>query len=213
MEIGFSRRAFLEGAAASFGIAFLTSLTPEILAQAAAHAQANAPGKARFRFLTPQEAADFEAFSAQIIPTDDTPGAREAGAVYFVDYLLSAINPEQQGQFRDAMLALSDEVAEAYPAATSFAALSSDQQVAVMKAMEKSSSSTVQSNIHKHRAHMGYPEAFGALRASVLLGCFSDPSMGGNREQIGWKLIQFDDQSYWAPPFGYYDAQAAKEKA
>lgn len=215
MEIGVSRRAFMQGAAASFGLAVLSSLTPELLAQAHAHSQtARSVGKPDFRFLTPPEAADFEAFSAQIIPTDETPGAREAGAVYFVDYVLSEINPEQQGQFRDAMLALADQVAESAPGAASFASLTSERQIAVMKAMEKASDKKpAEGNQLKRRAHMGGAEAFGTLRASVLLGCFSDPSMGGNKDKIGWKLIGFDDQAYWAPPFGYYDAQAAKEKA
>ena len=36
-------------------------------------------------FLTPEEARQVDAITVQIIPTDDTPGAREAGALYFVD--------------------------------------------------------------------------------------------------------------------------------
>ena len=31
-------------------------------------------------------------------------------------------------------------------------------------------------------------------------------------DKIGWNLIGFDDQAYWAPPFGYYDAHP-EEKA
>ena len=53
------------------------------IAQAAheAHAAAQSAGDARLSFLSAAEAADVEAVAAQIIPTDDTPGAREAGVV------------------------------------------------------------------------------------------------------------------------------------
>ena len=34
---------------------------------------------------------------------------------------------------------------------------------------------------------------------------FSNPSYGGNRGGIGWKLLGFEDQHIFDPPFGYYD--------
>ena len=36
-------------------------------------------------------------------------------------------------------------------------------------------------------------------------GLFSSPSYGGNRGGIGWKLLGFEDQHIFEPPFGYYD--------
>jgi gluconate 2-dehydrogenase gamma chain len=196
-----TRRSFLEGAAASFGLLLISSLTPDLVARAEAYIAGGKP----LRFLTPQQAADFEAFSAQIIPTDATPGAREAGAVYFVDYVLAEINPEQQADFRTAMSALASQAVETVPGAKSFSSLISEQQIAAMKAMESATSAKPDANAPAP-ATMPRAAAFAILRASVLLGTFSDPALGGNREKIGWKLINFDDQAYWAPPFGYYDA-------
>ena len=43
------------------------------------------------RFFDPQQRATIEAAMARIIPTDDTPGAREAGTIDFVDRYLSGI--------------------------------------------------------------------------------------------------------------------------
>ena len=43
------------------------------------------------------------------------------------------------------------------------------------------------------------------------MGSSANPSDGGNKDEIGWKLIGFEDQSYYAPPFGYYDAQPGGE--
>lgn len=214
-----TRRIFLTQSAGALGALFLNSLTPELIAQAQQHARASATGSGThsFKFLTQQEAADFDAFAAQILPTDETPGAREAGAVYFVDYILSSINQEQQQDFRGAMALLREAAAEAQPGASSFAALAVEKQIAVMRHMEKvpdpapgNANSSAPSATASQAAKRA--EAFGNLRALVLMGTFCDPSLGGNRFKIGWKLIDFNDQAYWAPPFGYYDAHA-EEKA
>ena len=42
-------------------------------------------------FFDPHQHATVEAAMARIIPTDQTPGAREAGAVDFLDRYLSGI--------------------------------------------------------------------------------------------------------------------------
>jgi gluconate 2-dehydrogenase gamma chain len=211
-----TRRKFLAQSAGALGLLFLDSLTPKLIAQANEHARAaTATGAKEFKFLTPQEAADFDAFGAQIIPSDDgTPGAREAGVVYFADYVLTVLNPEQQQDFRGALTALHAATLKAQPGATSFAALPAEKQIAVMKTMEKPPGSADANN--GIAAEMGTggkeAEAFGGLRAMVLTGMFCDPSLHGNRDKIGWNLIGFDDQAYWAPPFGYYDAHP-EEKA
>ena len=67
---------------------------------------------------------------------------------------------------------------------------------------------------HGDLDHLGHfcDHSFNLLRAYVLTGFFSDPADGGNKNQIGWKLIGFKDDFYYAPPFGYYDAELLKEK-
>ncbi len=191
-----TRRTFLAQAAASLGLLYLNGLTPEVLAQAHEHAKTaprNLDGQP-FRFFTAQQAADYEAFASQIIPTDETPGAKEANVVHFVDFALSEIEPQNRQDVTKALDALNAQTKKTAPQAASFAALTSAQQVETMKAIEKS-------------------DDFGTLRAYVLVGFFGDPSDGGNKNEIGWKLIGFEDKFYYAPPFGYYDAQAMKEKA
>ena len=79
-----SRRALLQGIAATFGAAALPwdwGAIEQAVHQA--HAAAPSSGDGAISFLTPAEAADVDAIAAQIIPTDDTPGAREAGVVLF----------------------------------------------------------------------------------------------------------------------------------
>ena len=42
----------------------------------------------KLEVLTAEQARQVEAIACQIIPTDDLPGAREAGVVYFIDRAL-----------------------------------------------------------------------------------------------------------------------------
>src|SRR5450432_2786819 len=79
----------------------------------AAHSHANSAPPEPLRKYTPsffdepdREALD--AFTSILIPTDDTPGAREANCVQFIDFVVSASPAEVQKQWRDAMKALKD---------------------------------------------------------------------------------------------------------
>ena len=171
-------------------------LTPELWAQAHEHAKSaprNLDGQP-FRFFTPQQAADYEAFAEQIIPTDETPGAKEANVVRFVDFALSEIQPQNKQDFTRALVVLNEHSKKTNPHASSFAALTAAEQIATMKDMEKT-------------------DDFGILRFYTIVGFLSDPADGGNKNQVGWKLIGLEDKFYYAPPFGYHDAQAMKEKA
>jgi len=180
-----TRRDFLRASASTFGSAWIAAQWPAIVAAASAARTAQAAGAA-FTHLSPDDARDLEAIAAQIIPTDDTPGAREAGVVYFIDAALGSFAAAQAGGLRDGLAALNAKV---NAPATRFAALDDPAQIALLKAEEKS-------------------PFFGQVRFLTLAGMFSLPSYGGNREDMGWKLLGFDHRHVWAPPFGYYDAQA-----
>ena len=67
-----------------------------------AHARAASPDPAKFEFFTAAEAAEVEAMSSRIIPTDETPGAKEAGVVYFIDRALVTFASDSQMLFRPA---------------------------------------------------------------------------------------------------------------
>lgn len=63
------------------------------------------------KFFDKEDFAALEAFTAILIPTDDTPGAREARCAHFIDFLLqasSAVDPTMARQWRTAMKALRD---------------------------------------------------------------------------------------------------------
>jgi gluconate 2-dehydrogenase gamma chain len=194
----FSRRGFLVQATTGVGAAWLAAAWPEVLAaQQHAHhmARAVAAGApAKLEYFTAAQAAEVEAITAAIIPTTDTPGAREAGVVYFIDHSLHTFAADQQKPFADALEAVAKKRKELFPDSDSFAALSADQQSEVLKGIESA-------------------PAFGDLRFATVAGFLSNPEDGGNRDGVGWKVIGFDGAPTHTPPFGYYDAQYLKEQA
>ncbi len=60
------------------------------------------------KFFSVEDFWALRAFTEILIPTDDTPGAREAHCAHYIDYLLQAADavPGMQKQWRDAMVAL-----------------------------------------------------------------------------------------------------------
>jgi gluconate 2-dehydrogenase gamma chain len=60
------------------------------------------------KFFSAEDFWALRAFTEILIPTDDTPGAREAHCAHYIDYLLQAADavPGMQKQWRDAMAAL-----------------------------------------------------------------------------------------------------------
>ena len=103
---GYSRRTFLRVAGGALGGAWLT-LDLSKVAQAAhdAHVAKQAPGTPTTSFLSRSELADVDAIASQIIPTDDTPGAREAGVALFIDRALATFFGRLAPDFRSQLAA------------------------------------------------------------------------------------------------------------
>src|ERR1051326_9595454 len=61
------------------------------------------------QFFSPEDFGTLQAFTEILIPTDDTPGAREAHCAHFIDFLVHSAAeaaPDMQTQWRNAMAAL-----------------------------------------------------------------------------------------------------------
>jgi len=184
---GHSRRSVLVGSLSGLGSIWLATHWPGILAaQEHAHALAKSGRPATLGFFAPDQAAEIEAMAAQIIPTDDTPGAREAGTIYFIDRALTTFDQEKQAAYTQGLKDLLAKTHEFFPSAHKFSELNSAQQVQVLTAIEKTA-------------------FFGQVRSHTIIGFFANPEYGGNQEKIGWNLIGFEDKFAWEPPFGYYD--------
>jgi gluconate 2-dehydrogenase gamma chain len=181
-----SRRTLLQAIAATLGAAALPwADIVEAASQAHAHAASHQAGRAKVTFLTAAEAADVEAVAAQIVPTDDTPGAREAGAIHFIDRALATFFSQIAADYRAHLAVFQATCRAQHPGAT-FASLSSEQQIAFLKTVDRT-------------------PFFETTRLLTMFGMFTAPAYGGNRDGIGWKLLGFEAQHMFQPPFGYYD--------
>ena len=183
-----SRRQFVINSSAAVSSGWLLANLPEILlAQEHAHLAAQSTPPTKFEFLTAEQAADIEAIAAQIVPTDETPGAREARVVYFIDRALMTFAADQRSAMTKGLRQLESKVHRHFRAARRFSALNSEQQIKVLKSIEKS-------------------DFFEMVRTLTITGMFANPSYGGNYNRIGWELIGFEDKFMFEPPFGYYDS-------
>src|SRR5262249_59149424 len=106
--------------------------------RAAEHAhQAAASREAQqLEFLTAAEGKEVEAIASCIIPSDGTPGAREAGVVYFIDRALLTFSADQQKVYREGIPEIHKRLRQLFPAVTLFSAATPEQQVAGLLSLD-----------------------------------------------------------------------------
>lgn len=181
-----SRRQLLTDSLSLAKGSLLVMSMPAILTACREAEQAILSGE-EFQTLTEEEANEFSAMAARIIPTDETPGATEAGVVYFMDNVLGDENRVQiLNALKTGLLEMQTEVALAHNAPY-FHQLEVLQQDEILRQIETT-------------------PFFNTVRYLVLAGMFSLPEYGGNRNNIGYELIGIPGHGAWSPPFGFYDA-------
>jgi gluconate 2-dehydrogenase gamma chain len=182
-----ARRQFLHESASAITAVWLTAALGGA-ASISTLSCAPADRNSKWQSFTNAEAEDVAAIASLIIPSDDSPGAREAGVIDFIDRSLSSFAREQRPLFATGLADLTRRAAAAHPGAKSFARLDASQQTAILHELEQSKS-----------------DFFTAMLAATAAGMFANPEYGGNRDKIGWKLLGFEDRYFWQQPFGYYD--------
>jgi hypothetical protein len=182
-----SRRLFLQRSCAGIGSAWLASRWTEILAaQEHAHRAALAAPESKLEILSAEDAVEIEAVAAQIIPSDSTPGAREAHVIYFIDRALATFDGDKRKLYVRGLRELQSRSRKLFRGTRRFSDLTANQQIQVLKSIEKT-------------------QFFEMVRAHTIAGFFSNPEYGGNDHQIGWKHIGFESAFTFEPPFGSYD--------
>ena len=180
-----SRRAFLAGSA---GLWIAVSL-PRPLAAAAAQAHKSP------RVLTAREWQQVEAISARILPTDELPGAVEAGCVNFIDKALAAEDAAALPAYRAALREL-DRVCRGTET-RGFVELAPARQDDVLAALEEGRLSGWDADVADSAVF------FATIRMHTILGFVLDPRHGGNRDYVGWQVM-----GYPGPPHQLGGAQA-----
>src|SRR5208283_1817847 len=199
-----ARRDFLLQIGGVAGAAWITVQWPGILAAAQhAHEAAKANPVPAFEVLTPEEAKEIEALSSTIIPSDELPGAREAGVVYFIDRALKTFATDAKPVYEQGLADLRKMTGEMFPGVERFSAAAPDQQEKLFAKLDEES----QSGERPRRRLGGASNTtfVETLRFHTLAGFLVDPEAGGNRDYVGWKVIGRDPAHIFSPPFGFFD--------
>ena len=146
-----------------------------------------------YKVLTPDEVETLELIADRIFPKTSTPGAVEIGAVNYIDIALAgdyaallplyrqgirAVNRYCKSQFAHPFRSLGEEVKDAVLVAFAAGAIPEFRNAA---------------------------EFFETVRCHVLEGIFCEPHYGGNKDMLGWRMVDFPGQQ-----FGYADSYIDK---
>src|SRR5882762_9514898 len=201
-----SRRDFLSRGSTAVSAVWLSAHWPAIVAAAEhAHQAAKSSAPRKFQFFTPEEAVEIDAISARIIPSDETPGAREAGVVYFIDRALTTFAVDDQKTYREGLPSLQARVRELFPSVEKFSSATPEQQDQILHSLDDQTGPA-----RRHSRPGGASSSFfQAIRVHTIVGFLVEPDSGGNRDGVGWKVIGRDPEHMFQPPFGYYDKDYA----
>jgi gluconate 2-dehydrogenase gamma chain len=148
----------------------------------------------RFGVLTPAEGETLGAIADRIFPKTDTPGAVEIGVLSYIDIALAGDYAPLVPLYQRGLRAI-ERFAQA-KFAERFSDLTEEQKDAVLAELEAGSV----------RGFKKAAEFFETVRYHVLEGVFCEPQYGGNKDMIGWRLVNFPGQQ-----FGYADAYVDKK--
>lgn len=199
-----ARREFLSTMGRAAGAAWITAQMPAIAAAAQhAHEAANAKQAVAFDVFTVEQAKDVAAIAARIIPTDDEPGATEAGVVYFIDRALKTFAKDDRASYDSGIKETNHLTSQIFPGVLRFSTASAEQQDKVLAEMSKDQKPAGRGMRPLQGGNAG--GFFQVVWMHTLMGFLVDPEAGGNRDYVGWKVIGRDPAHSFSSPFGEYD--------
>jgi hypothetical protein len=215
---------------AAAGLAPLVSLAPPVLRRGAAPPAEAAASPRGFRFFTAHEAAVIKAAAARLVPGPDddpteklynSPGATEAGVVYYIDDMLAAFSFKVPKIFAGGPWSNRHGGHEDYM--KHFVPLAPRQRVAWKKRIAQLQVSYRKAVKQLDAAAGGdFAKAsastqdqaltnLGAVRDLIfghtIEGMYSVPEYGGNRNGAGWKGVYWPGDSQ---PRGYTASEVEK---
>jgi gluconate 2-dehydrogenase gamma chain len=181
---GISRRDLLKTAGAAGAAALIPAGATAQPAAVPAAPPATAPVGPLMN-LTAQETEILSAFVDRLIPSDDMgPGAIEAGALRFIDRILSETEADSVEAYRTGLAAL-DRYSR-YSRGAPFVELSDRDKDSVLIDVQLGGATG---------AGVGFAGSSGAffnmVKGHTWQGTFGDPMYGGNVNFIGWDILGY----------------------
>ncbi len=140
------------------------------------------------RILGAREWKTIEAMAARILPSDDGPGAREAGVIGFIDRQLAEPPLSTLGPIFIELAKRIELVSQKLHHRSYVDVSPADQDALIAK-------------LSRAELSLSLPEAqlYEALHTLTLEGFLSDPNHGGNADQVGWKYVAFPEPTLREP--------------
>jgi len=180
------RRKFLSHSIAALGTTWTAAHWPAVvLAAQHAHHAALFPENQKWEFFTPEEAKEVEALASCIIPSDGTPGAREAGVAVFIDRQLA-------GSYGRDRFRYTQPPFEDAPDEFGYQGSATPRQIyreglKGLRGFHRLSPTAQDEALRKIESSL----FFSLLRQNTIEGMFCDPIHGGNAGMVGWQLVGF----------------------
>lgn len=129
-----------------------------------------------------------EAITARIIPTDDEPGAVEAGVVNFVDKALANEDKALAPVYKSGLVGVEAVAKRRF--AKPFVELGAAEQDEILAALEGGKAAGWP------KGPVGSAAFFTAVCAHSVFGFLCDPVYGGNRDYAGWKVVGYPGRQH-----------------
>jgi gluconate 2-dehydrogenase gamma chain len=137
-----------------------------------------------YRIFSEEEANCLIALCEQIIPADDTPGATDAGVIFYIDTAVAYYFPQARNHYRGGIASLQAYCRSAH--GDLFEALLPSLQIEVMKRME---TGDMPLDLWKTIS----PQAFMSMAVQhTMQGFYGPPRHGGNKDYASYRMLQLD---------------------
>jgi gluconate 2-dehydrogenase gamma chain len=135
-----------------------------------------------WNFFSMHEGLTVEAITEQIIPSDEDPGGRDAGVVYFIDKQLQGPYRRFQESYKKGLAYLDLSSLEKFR--KKYIKLEFDEQTRILEWMEKDELPA------DNWKDMSQSQFFRLVCSHSLQGFYGDPKHGGNREFVSYKMLE-----------------------
>ena len=185
--------------------------------------------------LSDHERATIEAAAARIVPTDEEPGAREAGVVEYIEGLLASdevdadISAREKKEYANFLLGgMAGRTEEQQATLFKLAGLGSRHLPAYRDGVVELD--RLASELDSGKDFCGLDDAgrdrvltslderkdpfFTLLLTHTMEGFYGHPRHGGNRDGVGWEILGYPGPSFPhgnETPYGWYDENEPDE--
>jgi gluconate 2-dehydrogenase gamma chain len=137
-----------------------------------------------FRFFTDDEAALLIEICEQIIPGDDMPGAKETGAIHFIDRKLCGVFKHHQQAYRNGLEAFRQTCLREH--GLTFESLNTAAKVEALRAIE---SGHAPQDLWEQPTQQAF---FRLVLAHTMQSFYGSPRHGGNKDYASYRMLGID---------------------